>query len=141
MPDSGLEVSLHPEGPATGQLDHGFPLFPFHLEQMLGSWVPKTHNQVQFPDAFIVTCLQHSIASRTSSAFCSVSPCHWTPPPPPAHTLSLYTSRPEDDDTVMVQVLLNGHLKIKIEVIILWHVDPLLGNDRKINNYTAVVVK
>jgi hypothetical protein len=25
MPDSWLEVSLHPEGPATCQLDQGFP--------------------------------------------------------------------------------------------------------------------
>jgi hypothetical protein len=37
MPDCWLEVSLHPEGPATGQLDQGFPLFPLVLEQML-SW-------------------------------------------------------------------------------------------------------
>jgi hypothetical protein len=25
MPDCWLEVSWHPEGPTTGQLDHGFP--------------------------------------------------------------------------------------------------------------------
>jgi hypothetical protein len=25
MPDCWLEVSLHPEGPATGQLEQGFP--------------------------------------------------------------------------------------------------------------------
>jgi hypothetical protein len=27
MPDCWLEVSMHPEGPATGQPDQGFPWF------------------------------------------------------------------------------------------------------------------
>jgi hypothetical protein len=27
MPDCWLEVSMHPEGPSTGQLDQGFPWF------------------------------------------------------------------------------------------------------------------
>jgi hypothetical protein len=40
MPDCWLEVSLHPEGPATGQLDEGFPWFSLVPEQML---VPKFH--------------------------------------------------------------------------------------------------
>jgi hypothetical protein len=35
MPDCWLEVSLHPVGPATGQLDQGFPWFSLILEQML----------------------------------------------------------------------------------------------------------
>jgi hypothetical protein len=28
MPDCWLEISLHPEGPETGQLDQGFRGFP-----------------------------------------------------------------------------------------------------------------
>jgi hypothetical protein len=40
MPDCWLKVSLHPEGPATGQLDQGFPWFPLVPEQML-SWYPN----------------------------------------------------------------------------------------------------
>jgi hypothetical protein len=36
-----LEVSLHPEGPAAGQLHHGFPWFPLISEQML-SWFPNS---------------------------------------------------------------------------------------------------
>jgi hypothetical protein len=42
MLDCWLEVSLHPEGPATGQLDHGFPWLSLVPEQML-SWFPKFH--------------------------------------------------------------------------------------------------
>jgi hypothetical protein len=41
IPDCWLEVSLHPEGPATGQLYQGFPWFslvPEHAEL-----VPKFH--------------------------------------------------------------------------------------------------
>jgi hypothetical protein len=34
-----LDVSLHPEGPATGQLDQGFPWLSLVPEQML-SWYP-----------------------------------------------------------------------------------------------------
>jgi hypothetical protein len=37
MPDFWLEVNLHPEGPATGQLEQGFPWFSLVPEQML-SW-------------------------------------------------------------------------------------------------------
>jgi hypothetical protein len=40
MPDCWLEVSLHPDGPATGQLDQGFPWFSSVLEQM-PSWYPE----------------------------------------------------------------------------------------------------
>jgi hypothetical protein len=35
MPDCWIEVSLHPEGPATSQLDQGFPWFSLVPEQML----------------------------------------------------------------------------------------------------------
>jgi hypothetical protein len=42
MPDCWLEVSLHPEGPANGQLDQGFPCFSSILEQML-SWYIEFH--------------------------------------------------------------------------------------------------
>jgi hypothetical protein len=42
MPDYWLEVSLHPEGPAFGQLDQGFPWFSSILEQML-NWYPEFH--------------------------------------------------------------------------------------------------
>jgi hypothetical protein len=35
MPDCWLEVSLHPEGPATGQLDQGFLWLSLVPEQML----------------------------------------------------------------------------------------------------------
>jgi hypothetical protein len=38
MPDCWLEVSLHPEGPATAQLDQGFP---WPQEQIL-SWYPNS---------------------------------------------------------------------------------------------------
>jgi hypothetical protein len=41
MPDCWLEVSLHPEGPATGQLDQGFPWISLVPEQML-SWYPNS---------------------------------------------------------------------------------------------------
>jgi hypothetical protein len=37
MLDCWLKVSLHPEGPATSQLDQGFPWFFLAPEQML-SW-------------------------------------------------------------------------------------------------------
>jgi hypothetical protein len=87
---------------------------------MLGSWFPKTNNQVPFPDALssllfkAVTCLLHSIATGSAGTaheqgICSVSPS-------PAPTLALSILRPEKDDTVMVQVLLIGHWKVKVEV-------------------------
>jgi hypothetical protein len=41
MPDCWLEVNLHPEGPATGQLDQSFPWFFLVPEQML-SWYPNS---------------------------------------------------------------------------------------------------
>jgi hypothetical protein len=37
MPDCRLEVTLHSEGPETGQIDQGFPWSPLDPEQML-SW-------------------------------------------------------------------------------------------------------
>jgi hypothetical protein len=41
MPDCWLEVSLHPEGSATGQLDQGVPWISLVPEQML-SWYPNS---------------------------------------------------------------------------------------------------
>jgi hypothetical protein len=41
MPDCWLEVSLHPKGPATGQLDQGFLRVSLVPEQML-SWYPNS---------------------------------------------------------------------------------------------------
>jgi hypothetical protein len=41
MPDYWLIVSLHPEGPATGQLNQGFPWLSLVPEQML-SWCPNS---------------------------------------------------------------------------------------------------
>jgi hypothetical protein len=38
---AGLEVRLHLEGPATGQLDQGFPWISLVPEQML-SWYPNS---------------------------------------------------------------------------------------------------
>jgi hypothetical protein len=35
LPDCWLEVSVHPEGPATGHLDTGFPEFSSVFKQML----------------------------------------------------------------------------------------------------------
>jgi hypothetical protein len=43
MPDCSLEVSLHPEGPVTGQLDQGFPSFSLVPEQMWKWWL-SCHN-------------------------------------------------------------------------------------------------
>jgi hypothetical protein len=40
-PDCWLVVSLRPEGPATGQLDQGFPWFSLVPERML-SWYPNS---------------------------------------------------------------------------------------------------
>jgi hypothetical protein len=42
MPDCWLEVSLHSEGPATGQLDQGFPWFSLVPEQMLSLYTNST---------------------------------------------------------------------------------------------------
>jgi hypothetical protein len=42
MPECWLKVSLHTEGPATGQLDQGIPWFSLVLEQMLSSYPNST---------------------------------------------------------------------------------------------------
>jgi hypothetical protein len=41
MSDFWLEVSLNPEGPATGQLEESFPWLSLVPEQML-SWYPNS---------------------------------------------------------------------------------------------------
>jgi hypothetical protein len=46
MPDCWLEVRLHPEGSATGQLD--FPWFSLVQEQML-SWYPNSTLHCMLP--------------------------------------------------------------------------------------------
>jgi hypothetical protein len=46
MTDCWLEDKLHPEGPATCELDQGFPWFSLVPEQML-SWYPKFHTAQQ----------------------------------------------------------------------------------------------
>jgi hypothetical protein len=48
MPGCYLEVSLHLEGPAIGQLDQGFPWFPLVPEQML-SWYPNSTLHCMLP--------------------------------------------------------------------------------------------
>jgi hypothetical protein len=48
MPDCWLEVSLHPEGPATSQLDQGFLCFSLAPEQML-SWYPNSTLHCKLP--------------------------------------------------------------------------------------------
>jgi hypothetical protein len=42
LPDGRLEVSLHPEGPATDQLDQGFPWISLVPKQMLSSYPIST---------------------------------------------------------------------------------------------------
>jgi hypothetical protein len=41
MPDYWLDISRHPESPASGQIDQSFPWFSSVLEQML-SWYPNS---------------------------------------------------------------------------------------------------
>jgi hypothetical protein len=48
MLDYWLEVSLHPEGPATDQLDQGFPWFTLVPEQML-NWYPNSTLHCNLP--------------------------------------------------------------------------------------------
>jgi hypothetical protein len=48
MPDCCLEVSLHSEGPATGQLDQGFPWLSLVPEQML-SWYTNSTLHYMLP--------------------------------------------------------------------------------------------
>jgi hypothetical protein len=48
MPECWLEGSLHLEGPATSQLDRGFPWFYLVPEQML-SWYPNSTLHCMLP--------------------------------------------------------------------------------------------
>jgi hypothetical protein len=48
MSDCWLEVSLHPEGSETGQLDQGFSWFSLVSEQML-SWYPNSTLHFMLP--------------------------------------------------------------------------------------------
>jgi hypothetical protein len=43
MPDCWLEVSLHPESPATGQLDLGFPYFPRANAELVPKFLVALH--------------------------------------------------------------------------------------------------
>jgi hypothetical protein len=64
-PDSWLEFSLHPEGPATGQHDQVFPWFSSILEQML-SWCPNFHVALHASQAalsMVTSKFCHHIAS------------------------------------------------------------------------------
>jgi hypothetical protein len=47
-PGCWLEVSLHPEGPATGQLDQGFPSFSLVPDQIL-SWYQNSMLNCMLP--------------------------------------------------------------------------------------------
>jgi hypothetical protein len=57
-----MEVDLHPEGPATGQLDHYFPWFYSIAEQML-QLVPKFHFTLSSPNSNIKISLQCSLSN------------------------------------------------------------------------------
>jgi hypothetical protein len=59
MPDCWLEVSLHPEGPATGHLDQGFLWFSSILQQML-SW---------YPDSELPLRASHAALPKVTSKF------------------------------------------------------------------------
>jgi hypothetical protein len=48
MPDCWLEVNLHTEGPATGQLGQGFPWFSLVPEQIL-SWYQNSTLRCMLP--------------------------------------------------------------------------------------------
>jgi hypothetical protein len=57
MPNCWPEVSLHPEGPATGQLDQGFPWFSSAIEQTL-SWYPNPHAALHASHAALPMVIQ-----------------------------------------------------------------------------------
>jgi hypothetical protein len=58
MPDFWLEVSFHPEGPATDQLDQIFPWLSSVLEQML-SWDSNFPLQCMFHMQSSKRCYQN----------------------------------------------------------------------------------
>jgi hypothetical protein len=52
MPDCWLEITLHLEGTATGQLDQGFPWFSLSPEEML-SWYPNSKLHCRRPPPMV----------------------------------------------------------------------------------------
>jgi hypothetical protein len=69
LPDCWLEVSMHPEGPATGHLDTGFLGFPLSLSKCWdGSQVPSCYcgllmqpSRLKLIEIKLICCQNHQI--------------------------------------------------------------------------------